>query len=102
MIRLRRCGWCPAGEAVRMVSILTADTAWIFAAGLVDVTEFQLSLGVSSSAKSRGQSGRNKNPSGDLEDMNIPGVHIERIRGLGYTESEARFLYIVARRVCRS
>jgi len=28
--------------------------------------------------------------------MNIPGVHIERIRGLGYTESEARFLYIVA------
>ena len=28
--------------------------------------------------------------------MNIPGVHIERIRGLGYTESEARFLYVVA------
>jgi hypothetical protein len=28
--------------------------------------------------------------------MNIPGVHIERIKGLGYTESEARFLYIVA------
>jgi len=28
--------------------------------------------------------------------MNIPGVHIERIEGLGYTESEARFLYIVA------
>src|SRR5215831_283084 len=28
--------------------------------------------------------------------MNIPGVHIERIRGLGYTETEARFLYIVA------
>ena len=28
--------------------------------------------------------------------MNIPRVHIERIRGLGYTESEARFLYIVA------
>ena len=28
--------------------------------------------------------------------MNIPDVHIERIRGLGYTESEARFLYIVA------
>jgi hypothetical protein len=27
--------------------------------------------------------------------MNISGVHIERIRGLGYTESEARFLYIV-------
>ena len=28
--------------------------------------------------------------------MNIPDVHIERIKGLGYTESEARFLYIVA------
>jgi len=28
--------------------------------------------------------------------MNIPGVRIERIRGLGYTDSEARFLYIVA------
>jgi len=28
--------------------------------------------------------------------MNIPDVHIERIRGLGYSESEARFLYIVA------
>lgn len=28
--------------------------------------------------------------------MNIPGVHIERIKALGYTESEARFLYIVA------
>ena len=28
--------------------------------------------------------------------MNIPDVHIERTRGLGYTESEARFLYIVA------
>jgi hypothetical protein len=28
--------------------------------------------------------------------MNIPSIHIERIRGLGYTESEARFLYIVA------
>ena len=28
--------------------------------------------------------------------MNIPDVHIERIRGLGYTESEARFLYMVA------
>jgi len=27
--------------------------------------------------------------------MNIPRVHIERIRGLGYTESEARFLYVV-------
>jgi hypothetical protein len=40
--------------------------------------------------------GRNENPSGDLECMNIPGVHIERIRGLGYTESEARFLYIAA------
>ena len=29
--------------------------------------------------------------------MNIPGVHIERIRGLGYTQSEARFLYINGR-----
>jgi hypothetical protein len=28
--------------------------------------------------------------------MKIPDVHIERVRGLGYTESEARFLYIVA------
>lgn len=28
--------------------------------------------------------------------MNIPGDQIERIKGLGYTESEARFLYIVA------
>jgi hypothetical protein len=28
--------------------------------------------------------------------MNLPTVHIERIKGLGYTESEARFLYIVA------
>src|SRR5215468_382052 len=28
--------------------------------------------------------------------MKIPDVHIQRIRGLGYTESEARFLYIVA------
>ena len=28
--------------------------------------------------------------------MNIPGAHIERTKGLGYTESEARFLYIVA------
>jgi len=28
--------------------------------------------------------------------MKILDVHIERIRGLGYTESEARFLYIVA------
>jgi hypothetical protein len=28
--------------------------------------------------------------------MKIPDVHIERIRGLGYTESEARFLYVVA------
>jgi hypothetical protein len=31
-----------------------------------------------------------------LTHMKIPDVHIERIRGLGYTESEARFLYIVA------
>jgi|SRR5271167_1141117 len=28
--------------------------------------------------------------------MNIPPAHIERIQELGYTESEARFLYIVA------
>ena len=31
-----------------------------------------------------------------LTHMKILDVHIERIRGLGYTESEARFLYIVA------
>ena len=28
--------------------------------------------------------------------MNLPDAHIERIKALGYTESEARFLYIVA------
>jgi len=28
--------------------------------------------------------------------MNLPTAHIERIKGLGYTEAEARFLYIVA------
>jgi hypothetical protein len=28
--------------------------------------------------------------------MNIPATHIARIEELGYTESEARFLYIVA------
>ena len=28
--------------------------------------------------------------------MKIPDVYIERIRALGYTEDEARFLYIVA------
>ncbi len=28
--------------------------------------------------------------------MNLPTAHIERIKALGYTESEARFLYIVA------
>jgi hypothetical protein len=28
--------------------------------------------------------------------MKIPHVYIERIRALGYTEDEARFLYIVA------
>jgi hypothetical protein len=28
--------------------------------------------------------------------MNLPTTHIERIRDLGYTDSEARFLYIVA------
>ena len=28
--------------------------------------------------------------------MNLPPVHIERIKDLGYTDSEARFLYIVA------
>jgi len=28
--------------------------------------------------------------------MNIPTAHIERIKALGYTEAEARFLYIVA------
>ena len=28
--------------------------------------------------------------------MNFPADHIERIKELGYTESEARFLYIVA------
>ena len=28
--------------------------------------------------------------------MNLPAAHIERIKDLGYTESEARFLYIVA------
>ncbi len=28
--------------------------------------------------------------------MNLPPAHIERIQELGYTESEARFLYIVA------
>ena len=28
--------------------------------------------------------------------MNLPTAHIERIKDLGYTESEARFLYIVA------
>ena len=31
-----------------------------------------------------------------LTHMKIPDVHIQQIRGLGYTESEARFLYIVA------
>jgi hypothetical protein len=28
--------------------------------------------------------------------MNLPPAHIERIKDLGYTDSEARFLYIVA------
>ena len=28
--------------------------------------------------------------------MNLPSAHIERIKDLGYTDSEARFLYIVA------
>ena len=28
--------------------------------------------------------------------MNMPTVHIEGIKELGYTDSEARFLYIVA------
>ena len=28
--------------------------------------------------------------------MNLPPAHIERIQELGYTESEASFLYIVA------
>ena len=28
--------------------------------------------------------------------MNLPAAHIERIKDLGYTDSEARFLYIVA------
>jgi hypothetical protein len=28
--------------------------------------------------------------------MNFPTTHIERIKEFGYTESEARFLYIVA------
>jgi hypothetical protein len=30
--------------------------------------------------------------------MNFPADHIERIKEFGYTESEARFLYIVADR----
>jgi hypothetical protein len=46
--------------------------------------------------KPRGPGGRNENPSGDFEHVKIPDVYIERIRGLGYTEDEARFLYIVA------
>src|SRR6266550_3686541 len=33
---------------------------------------------------------------GDLVAMNFPSDHIERIKEFGYTESEARFLYIVA------
>src|SRR6267154_2327238 len=33
---------------------------------------------------------------GDLGAMNFPTDHIERIKEFGYTESEARFLYIVA------
>jgi hypothetical protein len=28
--------------------------------------------------------------------MKLPTAHIERIKDLGYTDSEARFLYIVA------
>src|SRR5215467_2611456 len=44
----------------------------------------------------RGPGGRNENPSRDFEHMKIADVHIERIRGLGHTEDEARFLYIVA------
>ena len=28
--------------------------------------------------------------------MNLPATHIERIKDLGYTDSEAHFLYIVA------
>jgi hypothetical protein len=28
--------------------------------------------------------------------MNLPSAHIERIKDLGYTDSEARFLYMVA------
>src|SRR6266480_1536921 len=33
---------------------------------------------------------------GDLVAMNLPADHIERIKEFGYSESEARFLYIVA------
>ena len=33
---------------------------------------------------------------GDFVPMNLPTAHIERIKDLGYTDSEARFLYIVA------
>jgi hypothetical protein len=33
---------------------------------------------------------------GDFNAMNLPAAHIEHIQQLGYTESEARFLYIVA------
>jgi hypothetical protein len=38
----------------------------------------------------------NRTDKGDLGVMNLPPAHIERIQELGYTESEARFLYIVA------
>jgi hypothetical protein len=37
-----------------------------------------------------------KNDSGDLIAVKMPVEQIERIKGLGYTESEARFLYVVA------
>jgi hypothetical protein len=33
---------------------------------------------------------------GDFNTMNFPAAHIEHIQQLGYTESEARFLYIAA------
>ena len=34
--------------------------------------------------------------------MNFPADHIERIKAFGYTESEARFLYILAVHSSRS
>ena len=64
--------------------ILTVDTAWILVA--LAVARWPTPV----------DSRKHENRSGDFEHMKIPDVHIERIRDLGYTESEARFLYLVA------